>query len=68
MDCELSSLLSLAEITDDEIKSQTDSNSIPDWNITFKQIPIYMQAVEGCVTLVTETPGKIVVLNFKMDL
>ena len=46
MDCELSSLPFLAEISDDDIKSQIDSNSIPDWNITFKQIPVYMQAVE----------------------
>ena len=58
MHCELSSLPFFAEISDDEIKSHTDSNSIPDWNITFKQIPVYMQAVEGCIKNVTEAPGK----------
>ena len=59
MDCELSSLPFLAEISDDDIKSQIDSNSIPDWNITFKQIQVYMKAVECCVKVFTEAPGKI---------
>ena len=36
MHCELSSLPQLSEISDDEIKSRIDSDSIPDWNITFK--------------------------------
>ena len=39
MDFELSSLPFLAEISDDEIKSQIDNDSIPDWNIIFKKNP-----------------------------
>ena len=58
MTCELSSLPFLAEMSDDEIKSQNGSDSLRDWNSIFKQIPVYMQAVEGCVKLVTEAPGK----------
>ena len=59
MDCELSSLPFLLEISDDEIKSLINSYSIPEWKITFKQIPVYMQAVERCVKLVTEAQGNI---------
>lgn len=59
MDCELSSPPLLAEISDDEIKSHIDSDSIPDWNITFKQFPVHTQAVERCVKLVTEASGKV---------
>ena len=58
----------MAEISDGEIKSQIHSDSIPDWNITFKQIPVYMQAVECCVKLVAEAQGKILVLNLERDL
>ena len=58
MDCQLTSLPFLAEISDNKIKSQTDSDSIADRNFNFKQIPVYMQAVEGCVKLVTEAPEK----------
>ena len=57
MDCEFSSPPFLAEISDDETKSQLNSDSNPDWNITFKQIPFYMQANERCVKLVTEAQG-----------
>ena len=39
-DCELPSLPFLAETSGDEIKSQIDSDSIHDWNIIFKQIPV----------------------------
>ena len=59
MHCEQSSLPLLSEISDDEIKSHIGSNSIPDWNITFKQIPFYMPAVERRVKPVTEAPGKV---------
>ena len=59
MDCEFSSPPFLAEISDDEIISQIDSDSIPDWNVTFKQISVYMQAFERRVKLVTEAPGKV---------
>ena len=59
MDCELSSLPFLAEITGDVIKSQIDNDPTPEWNITFKQILVCMQAVESCVKLFTEAPGKI---------
>ncbi|KAJ9597320.1 hypothetical protein L9F63_011841, partial [Diploptera punctata] len=45
-DCELSSPPLLVEISDDEIKSHIDSDSIPDWNITFKQFLVHKQAVE----------------------
>ena len=58
MDCELSSFPFLAEISDNEIKSQTDSDSIPNWIINVKQIPVYIQAVEGCVKLVKKASGK----------
>ena len=68
MDCELSSLPFLAEINDDEIKSQTGSDSNPDWNIIFKQIPVLMQAVEKCVNSSRKPQEKIVVLNFEVDL
>ena len=37
MDCELSFLPLLPEISDDEIKEHIKSDSIPDENITFKQ-------------------------------
>ncbi|KAJ9582304.1 hypothetical protein L9F63_003340 [Diploptera punctata] len=59
MDCELSSSPLLAEISDDEIKSHVDSDSIRDWNITFKQFPVHTQAVERCVKLVTEASDKV---------
>ena len=56
---ELFSLLFLAEITDDEIKSRIDSDSISDWNSTFKEIPVYTQAVECLVKLVREAIGNV---------
>ena len=58
MHCELSYLLLLTEISDDEIKPRIDRDSIPDWIITFKQIPVCMQAVQREVKLATEAPGK----------
>ena len=54
MDSELSSFPFLTEISNDEYKSQIDNDSIPNWNITFKQILVYMQAVECCIKLATE--------------
>ena len=59
MHCDLSSLPLLAEINDDDIKSHIDSDSIPDWIITFRQIPVYMQIVQRQVKLVTEPPGNV---------
>ena len=43
MHCELPSLPLLAEISNNEIKLHIDSDTIPDWIITFKQIPVYMR-------------------------
>ena len=68
MHCELSSFLLLAEISDDEIKSHIDSDSIADWIITFKQIPGYKQAVQHQVKLVTESQEKFLELNLETDL
>ena len=68
MDCELSSLPLLSEISDDEIKSHIDSGSIPDWNITFKQIPVHMQTEGRRMKLVIEAPEKVVELNLETDL
>ena len=59
MHCELYSLTLMSEINDDEIKSHIDSESIPDWNITFKKIPVCMQAVERRVKIVTEALAKV---------
>ncbi|KAJ9579282.1 hypothetical protein L9F63_024617 [Diploptera punctata] len=59
MDCELSSPPLLAEISDDVNRSHIDSDTIPDWSITFKQFPVHMQAVECWVKLVTEALGKV---------
>ena len=59
MHCELSSLPLLAEISDDKIKPHIDSDSISDWIITFKQIPVYTQAVQRQLKLVTEPPGEV---------
>ena len=56
MHCGLFSLPLLAETNEDEIKSHMDSDSIPEWIITFKQIPIYMQAVQRQVILFAEPP------------
>ena len=58
MHCELSSFPLLSEISDDEIKSHIDTDSIPDWNITFKEILVYMQIVERLVKFVMEAPEK----------
>lgn len=57
MDCELLSPPLLAEISDDEIKSHIDRDSIPDCNINSKPFPVLTQIVERCVKLVTETSG-----------
>ncbi|KAJ9581873.1 hypothetical protein L9F63_003785, partial [Diploptera punctata] len=59
MDCELSSPPFLAEISDDEIKSHIDSNSNPEWNMTFEQFPVHTQAVERWVKFFTEASGKV---------
>ena len=59
MHWELSSLPLLIEISDEEIKLHFDNDSNPDYIITFKQIPVYMQAVECRVKLFTEAPGKV---------
>ena len=58
MDCELSSP-SLSEISDNEIKSHIDCDSIFDWNIAFKQLPVHTQAVEPLVKFIMEAPGKV---------
>lgn len=68
MDYELSSPPLPAKISDDEIKSHIDSDSIHNWNITFKQFPAYRQAVEYCVKLVTEASEKFVELDLETDL
>ena len=68
MHCELSSFSLLAEISDDVIKSYIDSDSIPDWVITFKEIPFCMQAVQHQVKLVTESQEKVLELNLETDL
>ncbi|GBM30494.1 hypothetical protein AVEN_156252-1 [Araneus ventricosus] len=59
MDCELSSPLLLKDISDDEIKSHIQSDSVPNWDITFKTFPVHTQAVERCVKLVTEASGNV---------
>ena len=51
--------LLLAEISDDEIKSHIDNDSIPDWNIIFKQFPVHTHDTERHVKLVTETPVEV---------
>ncbi|GBN32707.1 hypothetical protein AVEN_232874-1 [Araneus ventricosus] len=58
MDCNLSSHLLLKDISDDEIKSHIQSDSVPNWDITFKTFPVHTQAVERCLKLVTEGSGK----------
>ena len=55
MHSELSFLPVLAEISDDEMKPHTYNDSIPDWIITFKEILVYMQAVQRQVKLATES-------------
>ena len=59
INCELPSLPFSAGISEYEMKSQIGSDLIPDWNVTFKQISVYMQAVQHQVKLVTELPGKV---------
>ena len=59
MHYELSSLPLLSEIRDDEIKWRIDSDSISDCNITFKEIPVCMQAVDRRKKLFPEAPGKV---------
>lgn len=61
MDCDLSSPPLLKDISDDEIKSHIQSDSVPNWDITFKTFafPVHTQAVERCVKLVTEASGKV---------
>lgn len=59
IDCELSSPPLLAEISDEEIKSHIQSDSIPDWNVAFKKFPVHTQAVERCVKLVTDASRKV---------
>ena len=56
MHCETSSSPLLAEISDN-IKSNIDS--ISDWIINFKQIPVYKQTVERRLKLVTEGVRKV---------
>ncbi|GBN25492.1 hypothetical protein AVEN_150623-1 [Araneus ventricosus] len=41
MDCNLSSHLLLKDISDDEIKSHIQSDSVPNWDITFKTFPVH---------------------------
>ena len=67
MDCELSSIPFLAEISDEDIKSQIDSDSFADWNITFKQISVHMQVIVRCVKLLTEAKGKKNAMNLETD-
>lgn len=59
MDCDLSSPPLLKDISDDEIKSNIESDSVPNWDTTFKTFPVHTQAVERCVKLVTEASGKV---------
>ncbi|GBM56363.1 hypothetical protein AVEN_7171-1 [Araneus ventricosus] len=58
MDSYLSSPPLLKDISDDEIQSHIQSDSIPNWDIIFKAFPVHTQAVELCVKLVTEASGK----------
>ena len=55
---ELFSLPFMAEIIENEIKSHIHCDSTSYWNITFKKIPVYMQAVERWVNFITEAPEK----------
>ncbi|GBN05886.1 hypothetical protein AVEN_160891-1 [Araneus ventricosus] len=59
MDCDLSSPPLLKDISDDEIKSRIQSDSVPNLDITFKTFPVNTQAVERCVKLGTEASGKV---------
>ncbi|GBM08129.1 hypothetical protein AVEN_214460-1 [Araneus ventricosus] len=59
MDYDLSSPPLLKDISDDEIKSHIQSDSVPNWIIIFKTFPVHRQAVEGCVKLVTEASGNV---------
>lgn len=59
MDCDSSSSPLLKDISDDEIKSHIQSDSVPNWDITFKTFPVHTQAVERCVELVAEASGKV---------
>lgn len=59
MDCDLSSPPLLKDISDDEIKSHIESDSVPNWDTTFKTFPVHTQAVERCVKLVTEASRKV---------
>ncbi|GBM25556.1 hypothetical protein AVEN_272551-1 [Araneus ventricosus] len=59
MDYDLSSPPLLKDISDDEIKSHIQSDSVPNWDITFKTFPVNTQAVERCMKLVTEASGKV---------
>lgn len=59
MNCDLSSPPLLAKVSDEEIKSYINSDSIPNWNINYKKFPVHTQAVERCVKLVTEASGRV---------
>ncbi|GBO31115.1 hypothetical protein AVEN_239507-1 [Araneus ventricosus] len=59
MDCDLCSPPLLKDMSDDEIKSHIQSDSVPNSDITFKTFPVQTQAVERCVKLVTEASGKV---------
>ncbi|GBM07467.1 hypothetical protein AVEN_206266-1 [Araneus ventricosus] len=58
IDCDLSSPPLLKDSSDDEIKSHIQSDSVPNWDITFKTCPV-RKSSERCVKLVTEASGKV---------